>query len=74
MNNKGEILATILKTYKDCNFFLHNTKEFDIVEKIMNEGLYLKVSYLNPPIVSTLMKLLKLPIFFFLEKIMALTL
>jgi len=38
MNNKGEILATILKTYKDCNFFLHNTKEFDIVEKIMNEG------------------------------------
>ena len=38
MKNKGEILATILKTYKDCNFFLHNTKEFDIVEKIMNEG------------------------------------
>jgi hypothetical protein len=38
MKNKGEILATILKTYKDCYFFLHNTKEFDIVEKIMNEG------------------------------------
>jgi hypothetical protein len=38
MKNKGEILATILKTFKDCNFFLHNTKEFDIVEKIMNEG------------------------------------
>ncbi len=38
MKNKGEILATILKTFKNCNFFLHNTKEFDIVEKIMNEG------------------------------------
>ena len=38
MKNKGEILATILRTFKNCNFFLHNTKEFDIVEKIMNEG------------------------------------
>jgi hypothetical protein len=38
MKNKGEILATILKNYKDCCFFLHNTKEFDIVERIMNEG------------------------------------
>ena len=38
MKNKGEILAAILRTFKNCNFFLHNTKEFDIVEKIMNEG------------------------------------
>ena len=38
MKNKGEILAATLKTFKDCYFFLHNTKEFDIVEKIMNEG------------------------------------
>ncbi len=38
MKNKGEILATILKNFKDCYFFLHNTKEFSIVEKIMNEG------------------------------------
>jgi hypothetical protein len=38
MKNKGEILASILKNFKDCYFFLHNTKEFDIVENIMNEG------------------------------------
>jgi hypothetical protein len=38
MKNKGEILGTILKNFKDCCFFLHNTKEFDIVERIMNEG------------------------------------
>jgi len=38
MNNKGDILATLLKKYKDCYFFLHNTKEFNIVESIMNEG------------------------------------
>lgn len=38
MKNKGEILASILQEFKDCNFFLHNTKEFDVVEKIMQEG------------------------------------
>ena len=38
MKNKGEILASILKNFKDCYFFLHNTKEFSIVEDIMNEG------------------------------------
>jgi hypothetical protein len=38
MKNKGEILASILKNFKDCYFFLHNTKEFSTVESIMNEG------------------------------------
>jgi hypothetical protein len=38
MKNKGEILASVLKNFRDCYFFLHNTKEFDTVEKIMNEG------------------------------------
>jgi hypothetical protein len=38
MKNKGEILATLLRNFKDCFFFLHNTKEFDVVESIMNEG------------------------------------
>jgi hypothetical protein len=38
MRNKGEILASILNDFKDCYFFLHNTKEFSIVESIMNEG------------------------------------
>jgi hypothetical protein len=38
MKNKGEILASILKNFKDCYFFLHNTKEFNVVESIMNEG------------------------------------
>ncbi|HOO99209.1 MAG TPA: hypothetical protein PK766_06575 [Bacteroidales bacterium] len=38
MKNKGEILASILRDYNYCYFFLHNTKEFKIVEKIMNEG------------------------------------
>jgi hypothetical protein len=38
MKNKGEILASILKDIIDCYFFLHNTKEFSVVEKIMNEG------------------------------------
>jgi hypothetical protein len=38
MKNKGELLASILKNFKDCCFFLHNTKDFDVVENIMNEG------------------------------------
>jgi hypothetical protein len=38
MKNKGEILASILKEFRDCYFFLHNTKEFEVVENIMNEG------------------------------------
>jgi len=38
MKNKGEILASILNEFKGCYFFLHNTKEFSITEKIMNEG------------------------------------
>lgn len=38
MKNKGEILAAILRNFKDCYFFLHNTKEFNVVESIMNEG------------------------------------
>lgn len=38
MKNKGEILASILKNFSDCYFFLHNTKEFEAVEDIMNEG------------------------------------
>jgi hypothetical protein len=40
MKNKGEILASILKNFKDCYFFLHNTREFSIVENIMNEGFF----------------------------------
>jgi hypothetical protein len=38
MKNKGEILAAILRNFKDCYFFLHNTKDFSVVESIMNEG------------------------------------
>jgi hypothetical protein len=38
MKNKGEILTSILKNFKDCYFFLHNTREFRVVEAIMNEG------------------------------------
>jgi hypothetical protein len=38
MKNKGEQLASILLDFKECYFFLHNTKEFHIVENIMNEG------------------------------------
>jgi hypothetical protein len=38
MKNKGEILASILTDFQDCYFFLHNTKESGIVEKIMTEG------------------------------------
>jgi len=38
MRNKGEMLAEILKKFRDCYFFLHNTKELSVAEKIMNEG------------------------------------
>jgi hypothetical protein len=38
MKNKGEILASVLLNFKDCYFFLHNTREMSVVEKIMNEG------------------------------------
>lgn len=38
MKNKGEILAMILRDFTSCYFFLHNTREFSVVEKILNEG------------------------------------
>lgn len=38
MSNNGEILANIMKNFKECVFFLHNTKDFNVVESIMNEG------------------------------------
>jgi hypothetical protein len=38
MKDKGKILASLLKNFVNCYFFLHNTKEFSIVEKIINEG------------------------------------
>ncbi|MBA4321235.1 MAG: hypothetical protein C0408_00310 [Odoribacter sp.] len=38
MKNKGEILASILIRKGNCYFFLHNTKEKGIAEKILKEG------------------------------------
>jgi hypothetical protein len=38
MKNKGETLADILNRFKDCCFFLHNTKDLSIARKILNEG------------------------------------
>lgn len=38
MKNKGEILASVLNNFRDCYFFLHNTREFSVVESIMNDG------------------------------------
>lgn len=38
MKNKGDILASILREYRDCYFFLHNTKEYQTVEKILSDG------------------------------------
>jgi hypothetical protein len=38
MKSKGEILAAILNNFSNCIFFLHNTRETEVVEKIMNNG------------------------------------
>jgi hypothetical protein len=38
MKNKGDIIAHTLNNFSDCYFFLHNTKEKSIAEKILNEG------------------------------------
>jgi hypothetical protein len=38
MKNKGEILASILTDFNNCYFFLHNTKEKSVAERILNEG------------------------------------
>jgi hypothetical protein len=38
MKNKGEILAALMNKYENCYFFLHNTKEKVIADKILNEG------------------------------------
>ncbi|HOK75779.1 MAG TPA: hypothetical protein P5320_08645 [Bacteroidales bacterium] len=38
MKNKGEILAEILREYDFCYFFLHNTRDINTVNKILNEG------------------------------------
>lgn len=38
MKNKGEILAGMLNEYSNCYFFLHNTKEKSVADKILKEG------------------------------------
>ena len=38
MKNKGELLSAYLQNFNDCCIFLHNTKGFEIVENILNEG------------------------------------
>jgi hypothetical protein len=38
MKAKGDFLSVILSDYKDCYVFLHNTKDLDIAEKILEEG------------------------------------
>ena len=38
MKNKGEILAGMLNEFSNCYFFLHNTKEKSVAEKILKEG------------------------------------
>ena len=38
MKNKGEILAHILSNQGNCYFFLHNTKEKSVADKILKEG------------------------------------
>jgi hypothetical protein len=38
MKNKGDMLATILRNFSNCYFFLHNTKELSVAEKIIREG------------------------------------
>jgi hypothetical protein len=38
MKNKGEILAALMNKYENCYFFLHNTKEKSIAERIMQVG------------------------------------
>ena len=38
MKSKGEILASILINFRDCFFFLHNTRESGVVENILNDG------------------------------------
>jgi hypothetical protein len=38
MKSKGEILASILINFRNCYFFLHNTRESGVVESIMKDG------------------------------------
>jgi hypothetical protein len=38
MKNKGEELAAILTNFGNCCFFLHNTKEITVAEKIISDG------------------------------------
>jgi hypothetical protein len=38
MKNKGEILAALMNKFENCYFFLHNTKEKSIADRIMQEG------------------------------------
>jgi hypothetical protein len=38
MKSKGDILASVLTNFRNCYFFLHNTREPVVVENIMNSG------------------------------------
>ena len=47
MKNKGEILSSLLREYQECFFFFHNTREYNIVEKILNEGFIFESQLLH---------------------------
>jgi hypothetical protein len=38
MKARGEILASILKNFGNCYFFLHNTRELNVAENILKSG------------------------------------
>ena len=38
MKSKGEILASILNNFRNCYFFLHNTRDSGVVESILKDG------------------------------------
>ncbi len=47
MKSKGEILAAILTNFRNCCFFLHNTRELSVAEKILRDGFIFENQLVN---------------------------
>lgn len=68
MKNKGEILASKLKNFGNCYFFMHNTKEYSIVEKIINEGFIFEDQLLHSTDRVNVAEPVEIAYFFLLRK------
>ncbi len=68
MQNKGEILADILRSYSDCYIFLHNTKKEPVAKRILLDGFIYESQLSNTTDRVNPLETIEISYFFFQRK------